>query len=225
MNIKDFYTLFPYPDIEDTYPLGVKNYRSLSAPRDFQGNILVIGCGTAEAVIIANKNPKSIIYGIDISEKSLEISKNLAKTIPLNNIVLDNKDITEYSEKEKFHYVVSSCVLHHIENVSKAINNIYDSLCYDGKFSGSVYSSNRPKYIRDIKSKEFSSLDELRTYFKHNPNDWYLSHQKNDSELADTWLNPYWRDYDHDLLSIELKKFRNLQIYEENYKLYFYCMK
>ena len=225
MNNKEFYTNFPYPDVQDTYPLGIQNYRSLSAPTKFRGNILVVGCGTAESAIIANKNPNSVVYGIDVSESSLEISKILANKILINNLILDNKDITQYSETEKFQYVVASCVLHHIEEIDKAIKNIYDSLSYGGIFAGSVYSSSRPTYIRTINNLKFSSVNDLKKYLEENPTEWYQYNQKNHSELADTWLHPYWKEYDKSSLTELLNQFRNLEIYEENYKLFFRCMK
>lgn len=225
MDTKTFYNRYPYPDVNDSYREGVLSRRSLSAPQNFEGNILVVGCGTAESIMIAHRNPNANVLGIDISETSLSIAQSLIEKYDIKNLTLENKDITEYSDPDRFDFVVASCVLHHIPNVDAAIRNIYASVKQNCMIAGSVYSDQRPNYIRQISDKKFQSVEELRAYLEKNPNEWYKTHEKNDSELADTWMNPYFLLYNKMSLLQLLIRFNTITIRDATDRFYFSAIK
>ena len=225
MSLKTFYNKYPYPNIQDSYPHGIENYSSINSPKNFDGSIFVIGCGTAEAVIISLENPLAEIYAIDISATSLDICANLQDQFGLKNLTLDERDITTFVPQKQFDIAVSSCVLHHIPEVDKAVLNIYNSLTDTGSLQGCVYSTNRPKYLRDIANMGFKSIAELRVYLESNPNEWYTNHIKNDEELADAFLNPHWIDYDFDLLTELFSQFKERNFVLDNDKIHFQCIK
>ena len=225
MNTKEFYTLYPYPNVLDTFPRGLENYSSIDAPINFQGKIFVIGCGTAEAICIALKNPKSKILAIDLSPTSIKISKELSIKYKINNLNFEVNDITNYVPQETFDIAVSSCVIHHIFDVGKAIDNIYKSLNREGIFQGNVYSKNRPRYIREISDKKFQSLFDLKTFLSNNSNQWYNDHLKNDEELADTYLNPYYKEYTISSLKDLFYQFKEKNFVPRNDKIHFQCCK
>ena len=225
MSLKTFYNKYPYPNIHDTYPLGIENYISINAPKNFNGSIFVIGCGTGEAITIALQNPLAEIYAIDISETSLDICAKLRDQHCLKNLILDENDITVFVPQRQFDLAISSCVLHHIPEVDKAVLNIYNSLTNTGRFQGCVYSSNRPKYLREISNMGFKSISELRDYLESNPNEWYLNHLKNDEELADIFLNPHWVDYDFDSLTKLFGNFKERNFVLDDDKIHFQCIK
>jgi SAM-dependent methyltransferase len=225
MSLKTFYNNYPYPNVQDTYPLGIENYISINAPKNFDGSVFVIGCGTGEAITIALQNPLAQIYAIDISEKSLNICAKLQNQFCLKNLILDERDITTFIPQKQFDLAISSCVLHHIPEVDKAVLNIYNSLSDTGRFQGCVYSTNRPKYLREISNMGFNSILELRNYLELNPNEWYLNYPKNDEALADTYLNPYWVDYDFDSLTKLFFKFKERNFTLDNNLIHFQCIK
>jgi SAM-dependent methyltransferase len=223
--LKKFYNKYPYPNIQDTYPRGIENYVSVNAPGNFSGSIFVVGCGTGEAVIIALQNPLAQVYAIDISETSLGICAKIQDRLGLKNLILDEADITDFVPQKQFDMAVSSCVLHHIPQVDKAVSNIYNSLTDTGLFQGCVYSTNRPEYLREISNMDFKSITELRSYLEFNPNEWYTNHLKNDEELADTYLNPHWINYDFDSLTKLFSIFKERNFVLDNDKIHFQCVK
>jgi SAM-dependent methyltransferase len=225
MSLKTFYNTYPYPNIQDSYPEGIENYSSINAPKNFDGSVFVIGCGTSEAVIIALQNPVAQVYAIDISETSLDLCAKLQHQYDLKNLILDQQDITTFVSQRQFDIAVSSCVLHHIPEVDKAVLNIYNSLTDTGSLQGCVYSTSRPKYLRDIANMGFKSIAELRVYLESNPNEWYMNHLKNDEELADAFLNPYWVDYDFDSLTKLFSRFKERNFVLDNDKIHFQCIK
>jgi SAM-dependent methyltransferase len=225
MSLKTFYNNYPYPNIHDTYPLGIENYISTSAPKNSSGSIFVIGCGTGEAITIALQNPLAEIYAIDISANSLDICAKLQDQYCLKNLILDERDITRFVPQKQFDLAISSCVLHHIPEVDKAVLNIYNSLTTAGIFQGCVYSTNRPKYLREISNIKFESVLELRNYLEQNPNEWYMTYPKNDEALADTYLNPYWIDYDFNMLTELFFKFKERNFVLDNNLIHFQCKK
>jgi SAM-dependent methyltransferase len=211
-SVADFYNAYAYP-----HPVAydVKNVNSACAPQRAEGlRIMVVGCGTVEANMIAYHNPRSEVFGFDVSKKSLAISRSIRRKYKQTNLGLFEKDITNYVDAPpRFHWVTASGVLHHIEEVELAVSNIYQSMVRGGVFCGMVYSKKRPTYIRDINSiarQNNMSTDEVRDLLADN--EWYLKHTKDEAEIADTWLHPYFREYDEDDLRGLLKNFEVKQM-------------
>ena len=99
--LKNHYNDFIYPkpteDIEEDYLK--KNRRSVSDPTIFYHrifpekinsneklNILIAGCGSHEAAILAKFNPQHNIIGVDLSENSIIHEKKLVEKHKIKNL-------------------------------------------------------------------------------------------------------------------------------------------
>ncbi|BEP30198.1 class I SAM-dependent methyltransferase [Helicovermis profundi] len=103
-------------------------------------NVLIAGCGTGEsslsgAIIYANVN---FTY-VDISRASLNMAKKYAEELNIKNIEFINDDIMTMNLDKKFDYIMSTGVLHHLENPSKGVENLKKHLKDDGVLSAMVY--------------------------------------------------------------------------------------
>jgi len=232
MNIQEFYEKYNYPR-PTIYNLDRSKDRihiPSNSPQDVESDILVAGCGTIEAAMVANVNPCAKVVGIDISKNSLTIQKSIKRRFKLKNLRLLQDDII--SHEGDYDLVMSNCVLHHIKNVELAINNIYLLLREGGVFVGSVYSDLRPVYIRKLsqyfKDNNFT-VQGVKNYLQSKNDEWYKKHVTYDAEIADTWLHPYYKDYsDEDLRSlIEAVGFTEIatKLDETKTKIIFQCKK
>jgi SAM-dependent methyltransferase len=85
--------------------------RSTSSPL----SILVAGCGTNQAAVLAYNNPDSRVLAIDVSEPSLLHHRFLADQYNLSNLELRQLPIEEsHSLSEQFDLIISTGVLHHL---------------------------------------------------------------------------------------------------------------
>ncbi|MEI6532380.1 MAG: methyltransferase domain-containing protein [Candidatus Roizmanbacteria bacterium] len=96
-------------------------------------NILDIGCGTGNLLINLYKQNQNInLFGIDISEKMVQIAK--LKTKNINNIHIKNGAAEDLPfEKEYFDCVVCSNSLHHHPNIQKSLIEMTRVLKKQGK--------------------------------------------------------------------------------------------
>lgn len=139
-SIVDFYDKWSYPNfnnfnLEELLKLGARDISDPSInwnkfwpnrSKNDKLNILVAGCGTVQASIIAAQNKNCFVTGIDISEKSIEIQKNNAKN--LSNIELLESSILEYNTDQMFDLIVCTGVLHHVEDPVNNINHMTNML-------------------------------------------------------------------------------------------------
>jgi len=91
--------------------------------------ILDFGVGTG---LLGFEIAKSVgqVYGIDTSVKMLE--KLEEKNTPNLHIIPLKHDMTQKKLEQKFHGIVSSMTLHHIEDLKDFFTKIYDNLHEDG---------------------------------------------------------------------------------------------
>src|SRR5262245_18867856 len=68
-------------------------------------NILVAGCGTNEAAVIAHNNPSCSVLGIDLSEASLEHEAFLKHRHGLDNLSLEQRDLRHLCGRGPFDYI------------------------------------------------------------------------------------------------------------------------
>jgi SAM-dependent methyltransferase len=182
--LKNHYNNFIYPkpteDIEEDYLK--KNRRSVSDPTIFfhrifpekkfskeKLNILIAGCGSHEAAILAKFNPQHNIIGIDLSENSIMHQEKLVKKHKIKNLSLICNDFRKEKFNIKFDYIISAGVIHHLEDPGSALDCFNNLLKDDGAISLMVYgdkinySLNQVKLLfekldlnHDIKSINFS---------------------------------------------------------------------
>jgi SAM-dependent methyltransferase len=199
--IRKFYTQYPYPN-PNSYKTG-SCHHPISVSGEFDNkNILVIGCGTVEANIIANQHPDCQVLGIDLSETSVEIAKKVAEHEGVTNVSYVVGDFIDYPLNGKFGAMYADGVLHHNRDDKAFVRKVWDYLDNPGGFIGMVYDANSRGFIQvlrheTIQLKDAAAVDKyLRELSEYHPSrQWYENHDKSECELADTWLNPYVKHY------------------------------
>lgn len=101
--------------------------------RDLSGKALEIGCGIGKTTyLLAKKYSKLKIIAIDYDKEQIQKAK---KNKNLRSIKFLQGDATSLKFKDSsFDYVIESTVFHHIEDYSRAINEVHRVLKKDGVF-------------------------------------------------------------------------------------------
>jgi len=174
--------------------------------------LLIAGCGTNQAAYYAYRYPEIEVTGIDISKSSLQHEMYLKDKHNLKNLRLEHLNLLDVGElKEGFDMVISTGVLHHIENPEAGLSALESVLYDEGVMSLMVYG----KYLRlgvyllqevfrDIGASKQSSED--ITLVKETINSLNENHVLRrylniandlgyDSGIVDTFLHPQDRAY------------------------------
>ena len=220
--ISEFYKKYPYPKVDSIeYDFNLldhfqylsgrcSNYQlSRKAPQR-QGRMLIAGCGTREAVMWAFSLPHYQIDAIDISERSLEISKTLAAQLQLKNVrfIHANFELGEGLEGP-YDFIHSFGVLHHLKSPERGLAHLESVLAPGGLMSIMVYNdANRLHYQRaqrvislltrevppiDQEQAAFSVVDrgsQVRNRLQGVFRTAVEEYQDNPAQFADTMLNP-----------------------------------
>ncbi len=136
-DVKAMYSKYPYPSpmVGGSLSYDIANlFRILCAGDDLNGKkILDAGCGTAQRVLgFAKRYPKAKFQGIDMTTASLDVAKQLAQRHNVQNITFKEKDILNLNLGEKFDFIVSTGVLHHLADPQKGVSNLCQHLENDG---------------------------------------------------------------------------------------------
>ncbi len=112
--------------------------------RDYRPDldILVAGCGTNQAAVIAYNNPGARVVGIDVSEPSLAHQRHLRSKYSLNNLELHCLPIEEVGTLQReFDLVISTGVLHHMSDPKAGLQALGGQLKPEGVAALMVYAS------------------------------------------------------------------------------------
>jgi len=115
-------------------------------------NILVAGCGSDQAAILAKCNPNHKFLGIDLSENSLNHQKKLVKNHNIKNLEFICGDFRKYQTIKKFDYIISSGVIHHLDDIETALKYFHDNLKDDGAIFLMIYGDQQSQGINNIKN-------------------------------------------------------------------------
>ena len=115
-------------------------------------NILVAGCGSDQAAIIAKCNPIHDFIGIDLSEQSLKHQEKLIKNHQIKNLELICDDFRNQKFKSKFDYIISSGVIHHLDDPNSALKFFNDNLSENGVLYLMIYGNQQSEGIKEIKN-------------------------------------------------------------------------
>jgi len=153
-NIKEFYNKFSYPvfgdhTLSDMIDTGARDRSDPSIhwnkfwpqkSKDEKLEILVAGCGTYQAAIVAARNSNCHVTGIDVSDNSIKIQNNVIEKEGINNVELKVCAITDYVTDKKFDLIICSGVLHHLENPNENIAHLAGLLKNDGVMTIMIYN-------------------------------------------------------------------------------------
>ena len=104
-------------------------------------DILVAGCGTNQAAVLAYTNPKAKIVAIDVSQASLNHHGILKLRYGLDNLALHRMPIEEVRQLGKrFDLIISTGVLHHLAVPETGMKALGDCLRPDGVAAIMLYA-------------------------------------------------------------------------------------
>jgi SAM-dependent methyltransferase len=105
-------------------------------------DILVAGCGTNQAAVIAFTNPKARVVAIDVSKPSLDHHKYLKDKYAMNNLSLHHLPIEEVGSLGRdFDLIISTGVLHHLADPNKGMSALSACLRQEGVIALMLYAS------------------------------------------------------------------------------------
>jgi SAM-dependent methyltransferase len=138
-------------------------------------SILVAGCGTNQAAVLAMQNPHHEIVGVDLSSNSIEHHKKLIKKHGIKNIKVFCDDFRKINFNEKFDYIISSGVIHHLDDPNTALKYFYENIKDDGVISIMVYGNKVIGPLNDLKKIFFKigldqdqkSIDLIKEFFNN----------------------------------------------------------
>ncbi len=135
--VRALYSKYPYPSptigLSLSYDMAI--LLGIMFPNDnlSRKKILDAGCGTGHRMLgLAKQYPGAIFYGIDITERSLEVADRLMKRHNIKNVTLNKQDILNMNLDERFDIIVSTGVIHHLEDPQMGLSNLCQHLSGDG---------------------------------------------------------------------------------------------
>ncbi len=152
--VRAFYESHPYPPPLESLDRHRELYRdpnrrrALALIADPTGNarpdreILVAGCGTSQAAIIAMREPDAHVTGIDVSAASLAHTQTLQRKYGLANLDLRRLAIEEAGALGgTFDSIVCTGVLHHLPDPDAGLRALSDVLAPEGALNVLVYGA------------------------------------------------------------------------------------
>jgi SAM-dependent methyltransferase len=104
-------------------------------------DILIAGCGTNQAAVFAYTNPQSSVVAIDVSQPSLGHHKQLKETYGLKNLELHHLPIEAVASlNRRFDLIVSTGVLHHLEEPEQGLRALASCLQPEGVAAIMLYA-------------------------------------------------------------------------------------
>ena len=114
-------------------------------------DILIAGCGSDQAAILAKCNPNHNFVGIDLSENSLKHEKKLIQENKIDNLKLFRDDFRSVKFKNKFDYIISSGVIHHLDDPGTGLKYFNENLKDEGVIYIMVYGDKKSYATNQVK--------------------------------------------------------------------------
>lgn len=110
---------------------------------DFEGTtVLDVGCGVGYYTIPVSRKCVHIT-GVDISDHNIELARQYAQALSVNNVTYIATDFLNYFSQEPFDIIYTITVLMHINDIDQALRKIYSLL----KPGGLLLISDLNKYF------------------------------------------------------------------------------
>ena len=151
--VADQYERWVYPEPIEDIPAWLKqnwqwfdpshSHRLMWPDRPYRPElqILVAGCGTNQAAVLAHTNPAATIVAIDVSEASLAHHRVLRERFGLRNLKLHHLPIEEVAALHRdFDLIVSTGVLHHLADPQAGMNALASCLRPEGVIALMLYA-------------------------------------------------------------------------------------
>ena len=119
-------------------------HRLMWPDRDYWAgmDILVAGCGTNQAAVIAYTNPSAHVVAVDVSAASLDHHRWLKDTYGLNNLELHRLPIEDVADLGRdFDLIITTGVLHHMADPAQGMRMLADRLRPDGVLAVMLYAN------------------------------------------------------------------------------------
>ena len=171
--LKEHYNNFIYPDpildIDQEFIDPKRHYyddptyywHKIWPEKSFSDNkleILIAGCGTNQAAVLAKCNPNHSFVGIDLSENSINHHKKLIKKHSIKNIEVICSDFRDVNFNKKFDLIISQGVIHHLDDPGSALKYFNENLSSKGVISLMVYVDKITGPMNELKNI-FSKLE------------------------------------------------------------------
>lgn len=105
-------------------------------------DILVAGCGSNQAAVIAFNNPGCRVLGVDLSETSLGHERYLRERHKLTGLELAQGDLRDIGKLGRsFDLIISSGVLHHMAEPGEGLSALREVLRPQGAMALMVYAA------------------------------------------------------------------------------------
>ncbi len=133
-------------------------------------NILIAGCGTGIQILEASRYSNCEITAIDLSNSSISYAKRKVDEYGLKNVDFIEMDLLELTALNKrFDLIECSGVLHHMNDPTKGLSNLFNVLEPKGFLKLGLYSKYARKEIlkarKLIKEKNIKpSVDGIRSF-------------------------------------------------------------
>jgi len=152
--VRTFYDQRPYPPpVKDLDGYGPRwedpnrrraEFHLFWPERPYQEHldILVAGCGTAQAAKHALRHPAARVTGIDVSSTSIRHTEDLKRKYDLTNLEIHQLAVERTHELEQsFDKIVCTGVLHHLPDPGAGLSALRDVLKPDGAMHLMVYAT------------------------------------------------------------------------------------
>jgi SAM-dependent methyltransferase len=104
--------------------------------------ILIAGCGSSQAAKHALREPNARVIGIDISETSLEHTRELQRKYGIDNLELEQLPLERVEELgRRFDKIVCTGVLHHLHDPDAGLRALRSVLAGGGALHAMVYAA------------------------------------------------------------------------------------
>jgi SAM-dependent methyltransferase len=174
-------------------------------------SVLVAGCGSYQALIVALQLPSASVLGSDLADASLATCQSLAQAIGLRNLTVKKESLIEADHDGELDYIVCTGVIHHLENPEAGLRALARALKPQGVLELMVYNryhriptSAYQRAIRQLLEGEpTDDLDQAlavtQRLFKEHPMPGrfgeYVQEMNSEVLLADTFLQPIEHSY------------------------------